>query len=379
MIASSPFAGADARELDAAFLEIVADWRTGGIGCDEARFDALARAIAVFQMERNVPYARYAASLGFDAAKPPRTWREIPAVPSSAFKDATLATFDVARSEAIFHTSGTTAEVSGKHYVERVALYDAALLAGFDRFVLGDGVRLRYLNLVPNPRHRPHSSLGYMMGHVSVLRGDGKAAYFLDDDAVDVAGFARALDASIAARQPVCIAGTAFAFAALLERLEADGRTFAAVPGSRIMETGGFKGRAVEIPRDELYARLSAALGVPTAAIVAEYGMTELVSQYYDSPSSRGETTRVKVAPPWLRTLVLDGDGREVADGAIGFLRHVDLGNRSSVVAIDTEDRGYRSGEGIVLLGRDLAAAPRGCSLDAEDLVTTSRGSRSDA
>ena len=35
--------------------------------------------------------------------------------------------------------------------METRALYDAALLAGFDRFMLSDGARLRYFNLVPNP------------------------------------------------------------------------------------------------------------------------------------------------------------------------------------------------------------------------------------
>ncbi|MGP6158496.1 MAG: AMP-binding protein [Vulcanimicrobiaceae bacterium] len=360
---------AEARALDDAFLSIVCNWAGGGPGCDEARFDELARATFSYQLERNAPYARFANALGVDAAHPPRSWRDIPAVPSAAFKDATLATFETARAELIFHTSGTTAAQSGKHYFERATLYDAALLAGFDRFMLADGARLRYLNLVPNPRYRPHSSLGYMMGHVAVLRGDGAAGYFLDDERVDAPGFGAALEDACRHERPVCIAGTAFAFVALLEALESQGRTFAAAPGSRIMETGGFKGRARAVERAELYARLERTLGIAQPSIVAEYGMTELASQYYDSPESRGAAVRVKVAPPWLRTLVVDGEGRELPEGETGWLRHVDLGNRSSAVAIETEDRGYCSGVGIVLLGRALDAPPRGCSLDAEDLT----------
>jgi len=353
-----------ARALDAAFLEIVADWRTGGVGCDERRFEAHALALHAYQIERNEPYRRFAG------AHEPASWHEIPAVPAAAFKDATLATFDVAQAELVFQTSGTTAERSGKHYVEHARLYDAALLAAFDRFMLADRIKLRYFNLVPNPRWKPHSSLGYMMGHVSVLRGDGQVAYFLDDDGVDVTGFARALAGAVAQVQPVCIAGTAFAFAALLDALEADSRRFVAPAGSRIMETGGFKGRALVVERADLYARLETTLGIPQPAIVAEYGMTELLSQYYDAPETRTSATRVKVGPPWLRTLVVDERGREVAPGEIGFLRHLDLANRSSVVAIDTEDRGYREGPGIVLLGREQDAPLRGCSLDAEDLRT---------
>ncbi|HMD01631.1 MAG TPA: hypothetical protein VKG44_01580, partial [Candidatus Baltobacteraceae bacterium] len=232
-----------AAELDAAFLSIVADWSRGGAGCDEARFDELARATFAHQMARNEPYARFARSQGFDGASV-TSWREVPAVPASAFKDATLATFDIRRAELEFHTSGTTALASGKHYVERAALYDASLLAGFDRFMLPDRAALRYLNLVPNPRLRGHSSLGYMMGHVSVLRGDGKAQYFLAGERLDAAGFVRGFGAAAAEARPLCIAGTAFAFVSLLDALRAAGTTLVAPPGSRVMETGGFKGRS---------------------------------------------------------------------------------------------------------------------------------------
>jgi hypothetical protein len=106
--------------------------------------------------------------------------------------------------------------------------------------------------------------------------------------------------------------------------------------------------------------------------------MTELLSQLYDDESSRTSAIRVKVAPPWLRTLVVDGDGREVAFGETGFLRHVDLANRSSVVAVQTEDRGYARDGGIVLLERDLDAPPRGCSLDAEELLGAHATARPD-
>ncbi|GAC1560303.1 MAG: coenzyme F390 synthetase [Vulcanimicrobiaceae bacterium] len=358
-----------ARDLDERFLAMVRAYAATGVGPDEAQFDALARETFAYQYATNAPYRAYAQSRGVGDPHAPRTWREVPAVPASAFKDATLATFDIARRELEFHTSGTTADRSGKHYVERAALYDASLLAGFDRFMLADRAKLRYLQLVPNPRNRPHSSLGYMMGHVAVLRGDGKAAYFLDDDAVDVVAFTKALDAAIAARRPVCIAGTAFALVALLDGLSATGRTFVAPPLSRIMETGGFKGRTRVVERAALYASLEATFAIAQADIVAEYGMTELVSQYYDAPATRSQPTRAKTSVPWLRTLVLDGDGREVERGETGFLRHVDLGNRSSVVAIDTEDRGYATDDGIVLLGRETDAPLRGCSLDAEDLA----------
>jgi hypothetical protein len=359
----------EAAALDATFLGFVRDWAAGGGGLDEATFDAHARALFAHQAAHNSAYARFAAARGFAPDRPPASWREIPAVPASAFKDATLATFEPARAELEFHTSGTTAERAGRHYVERAALYDVALLAGFDRFMLPDRPRLRFLNLIEGPRTKPHSSLGYMLAHVAVLRGDGAAAYFVTGETLDAEAFRRAFEAARAAGRALCVAGTAFAFAALLETLERAPLAGPAPVGSRVMETGGFKGRAKSVGSAELYAGLERALGIPQRAIVAEYGMTELLSQFYDAPESRDAAVRIKVAPPWLRTLVVDPAGVEVTPGASGFLRHVDLANRSSVVAIDTEDRGYAArGGGIVLLGRELDAPARGCSLDAEEL-----------
>jgi hypothetical protein len=140
-------------------------------------------------------------------------------------------------------------------------------------------------------------------------------------------------------------------------------------PGSRVMETGGFKGRTRIVSRDVLYRRAAAALGIGESAIAAEYGMTELTSQYYDSAESRSSRRRVKQAVPWLRPIVVDAAGLPVARGVVGTIRHIDCANRASAVAIDTEDLGALTDAGLHLIGREEGAALRGCSLDAEDLL----------
>ena len=135
------------------------------------------------------------------------------------------------------------------------------------------------------------------------------------------------------------------------------------------METGGFKGRSRIVERAALYHEASTRLGIPIEAIVAEYGMTELTSQYYDAPSSRAQIEpRMKVPPPWLRPIVVDGEGRPLPAAIVGAIRHVDLANRGSVIAIETEDLGAIVDGGLILLGREQSAELRGCSLDAEAL-----------
>ncbi len=360
-------------ELDAEILQAVGAWHVRGRQLGDAEFDDLALRILAYQLRYNLPYARYCASLGVSGRSLPATWEAIPAVPAAAYKEATLCTFDPAAAALAFETSGTTSGTGGRHYMERRDLYDAALLAGFDRFMLPDAARLRYFNLVPNPHDRPESSLGYMMARVAADRGDGETGWYLRGNRLFADAFVADIDDAVEREQPACIAGTAFALVRLLDDLEQRDRVFRLPAGSRIMETGGFKGRTRFVERGEFYRRLAASFGISEDRVVAEYGMTELTSQYYDR-NPGGPGGRVKAAAPWLRSRVVGPDGRRLPRGTVGALVHVDLANRSSCVAVATEDLGAEAGGGIVLLGRERGAQLRGCSLDAEALLAAGDG-----
>jgi hypothetical protein len=141
------------------------------------------------------------------------------------------------------------------------------------------------------------------------------------------------------------------------------------------METGGFKGRSRVLERPEFYASLSETHGVPFEAIVNEYGMTELLSQFYDGPvaavSGMDLEGRRHVPPPWVRTRVLDPNTLSaVPMGEPGLLCHYDLANAGSVMAVLTEDQGVAVEDGFRVLGRVQGAEPRGCSLAMDDLLS---------
>jgi Acyl-protein synthetase, LuxE len=359
----------ESRQLDEKILLYMTD----------GEFDELALAIFDYQLHYNTPYAQYCASLGVTREKLPASWEDIPPAPSAAFKEETLVTFNPHGAAAVFETSGTTRGEGGRHYMETTRLYDASLLASFQTFMLPDHAPLRYVNLVPNPAENPHSSLGYMMAKVSDEFGDGHTAWFISNGLLDVEGIIGELEGAVDYDRPLCIATTSFALVHLLDALESRNRYFALPTGSRIMETGGFKGRSRYVDRFQLYLATAERFGVRLGSIISEYGMTELTSQYYDDVFLRQaleEATepRYKTAPPWMRARVVGPSGKTLAHGTVGSLVHVDLANRSSCIAISTEDLGVEFspssyGRRIVLMGRDADASLRGCSLTAEDLV----------
>lgn len=354
--------------LDTDIQQIIHAWHHHGTTLSDRDFNQLALRLFAYQLRYSQPYAQYCTLFGITPRALPTRWEQIPAVPTDVFKDVPVATFDPSHCALAFETSGTTQGRGGVHYMETPVLYDAALLSGFDRFVLPDGAQLRYLNVVPNPAMRKQSSLGYMMAAVAAHRGDGHTGWYIENDALLTHAFIEDLSAAIEEQLAVCIAGTAFGLLNLLDTFEQKHLRFDLPPGSRIMETGGFKGRTRTVARAAFYEQLAQRFGISSNAIVAEYGMTELTSQYYDSIESRATQQRIKIGPPWMQTRIVDATGKDVPDEIVGALVHFDLANRSSAIAVSTEDLGARLGDGFVLLGREEGAKLRGCSIDAEDL-----------
>ena len=126
------------------------------------------------------------------------------------------------------------------------------------------------------------------------------------------------------------IAGTAFAFVHFLDDSDATGWELPS--GSRLMETGGFKGRSREVPRDVLHESLARRFAIPDTNLVNQYGMTELGSQFYDSTLVYPDEPRRKLIPPWTRVRLVDpATADDVAPGEIGILLIQDLANTGSI------------------------------------------------
>lgn len=338
---------------------------------DDEAFGALALRSFALQFEGSTAYRRFCRGRGLTPETVTR-WEEIPAVPATAFKHLDLFSAP-GQPEATFITSGTTRgrERRGRHPVLSLDLYRQASVPWFGRNLIPEGGRLPVLSLVPDPTDAPSSSLSTMMGFVTEAFGAPGSGFFAGSaTGVDHAAFTGALRRSEAGEAPVLLMGTAFAWVHWLEEAEREGLSFRLPEGSRLMETGGFKGLSRVVPREQLYGALSSRLGIPRSRMVNEYGMTELLSQLYEPVLAEGEDVRAHRPPPWLRVRPLDPETLAPRpQGGRGILAFLDLANLGSVSAILTEDVGWVDEAGVHLEGRVVGAEPRGCSLAMEELL----------
>lgn len=344
------------------------------------RFDALAAEVFRIQFEKNQPYRRFCEDRGV-SPNHLRSHRDIPAVPTDVYKHVRLTT--ATASTRTFRTSGTTVGRRGAHHFETLDVYRASLVGPFARFCAPDVDQLRMLILAPSAEDLPDSSLSFMLQALVERFGDEQSGFFVSPGAdgqldVDVDAFARSVEHAESEQVPTMLLGTAFAFAEFFERSD---MTVDLADGSRLMETGGFKGKSRQVTRGELYELFERRLGVPGWRCVSEYSMTELSSQAYTDDLWRchraGERRRrgVLQTPPWARVDIVDPLDFEPIDtpGQKGLIRWYDLANTESVLAVQTSDMGELvDGGGFRLLGRAPDAQLRGCSLTIEEIVDAS-------
>lgn len=335
-------------------------------------FNTLALAVFAYQFEHNPPYQRFCLTRGHTPATVTR-WQDIPAVPTVAFKELDLT---CGPPEKIFRTSGTTQgqDKRGRHLVPDLQLYHASALAHFSACLFPDNRKFPILALIPSPATRPDSSLTQMTEWVMARFGAEGNAYFIDTEGIHLNTLTDTIARAQQQGTPVCILAITSALVAFFDQCETQGQQFTLPGGSRIMDTGGNKGRGRTISRGGFLRSCWKYLKVAGYYCVNEYGMTEMASQFYDNVLynrfRRSNEPRYKIGPAWTRTLVVDPETlQEVPPGQTGLLRHFDLANAGSVMAIQTEDLGHTVGEGFEITGRVLGAEPRGCALVLEEFL----------
>lgn len=361
------------------FIAQLAGAEAAGLSRSAAQheFNELAKSLFSLQFDSVPLFQEFCVRRGISPENL-KHWSDIPAIPTMAFKEHDITSLEPAQRTEVFYSSGTTQQVPGRHFhnAESMETYEASLLPWFTRNFLGDqkssekGMDL--LVLTPSPALAPHSSLAHMFGTVSPAFGRTLFAGKIGEDGawtLDLESTVQFLQNAVNENRFIAVVGTAFSFVHLFDHCEEKKLRWKLPVGSRVMETGGYKGRSRFLSKKELYDLITSRLGIITPHIVSEYGMSELSSQAYDTQiasfeDGKAPLTRAFQFPPWARVQIISAEtGSEVDDGEIGLVRMFDLANVRSVLAIQTEDLAIRRGTGFELIGRAAQAEPRGCSL----------------
>ena len=209
----------------------------------------------------------------------------IPFLPISFFKTHDVFIGD--QPALHFESSGTTADVISKHWVSDVGIYEQSFNTCFKLFY-GDPSDYCIIGLLPSYLERGHSSLVYMVDHLIKQSKHSSSGFYLNDF--------KKLDTVLKdlehKNQKTLLIGVSFA---LMDFADAFPQQ---LKHTIVMETGGMKGRRVELIKSELHQYLKTRLGVDN--IHSEYGMTELLSQAYAIKDGLFQ------CPPWMKILVSD-------------------------------------------------------------------------
>jgi len=352
----------------------------------ETRFQKLALDLFQLQFASNEAYRDLCSARGVNPALV-TDWKQIPAAPASAFKELELSCLPAVERTRVFYSSGTTRERPSRHFHNdrSLALYENSAASWFGKtFGLFNAANAEVptspftmIFLTPQPGAVPNSSLAHMFATLNQKWGGGRS-HFIGEVSprgvwtIDFKAATKALEAECAAGRPLFLIGTAFSFVHLLDFFAESDLRFQLPAGSRVMETGGYKGQSRVVPRSELHLLIGERLGVPPSQIVCEYGMCELSSQAYAMALTDADTRssgRIFDFPPWAKTMIISPEtGTEVSEGETGLIRVFDLANVCSVMAVQTEDLGIRHGDGFELVGRAENSEARGCSLMASSL-----------
>jgi hypothetical protein len=294
-----------------------------------------------YQFLTNSIYQQYCQAIG----RPPEQVNEvhqIPFLPIRFFKSHQVVSGEF-EPQIIFTSSGTTGDVTSRHYVKDLKLYEESFLRGFE-LVYGPTEEYCILGLLPSYLEREGSSLIFMVEQLIRKSGHPQSGFYLyDHDKL-----AHTLQTLGAKAQKTILFGVSYALLNFAEAFPM------ALQNVTVIETGGMKGKKKEVAKSELYYQLQQAFSM--TEIHSEYGMTELLSQAY-------AVNGLYQTPPWMKILLREETDPFSFAERTGVINVIDLANLYSCSFIATDDLGRMHADGTFeVLGRVDNSDIRGCS-----------------
>jgi len=232
-----------------------------------SQLDFKNKAITLFheQFNKNFIYNQYCKLLKI---KPNQVneLKHIPFIPIQFFKTHKI----VCNNDKITHlfkSSGTGGSKS-INYVSDISLYVKSFSKCFENFY-GPIKDYIFLGLLPSYLEQKNSSLVYMINYFIKESKYNESEFYLND-------YKKLNKVLIKLRKEnkrIILFGVSYALLDFIEKYPINIRNLI------VIETGGMKGRRIELTREELHSRLSKGFNVEN--IHSEYGMTELFSQAY--------------------------------------------------------------------------------------------------
>jgi len=312
----------------------------------DAQFNEIAMEVFLYQYKHNAIYHQYLLSLKVN----PNTikhYTQIPFLPIEFFKTQEVVCNRIEESSICFSSSGTTGQVTSKHYVNDIIVYETSFKKGFELFY-GEPSDYCILALLPNYLERKGSSLVYMFDCLIKESTHSLSGFYLNN----LNDLIKTIEVLKQNNQKTILLGVTYALLDLAEiGIELNDQFI-------VMETGGMKGRRKELLKEELHQIFKDKFKV--SSIHSEYGMTELLSQGYSQKDG------IFKCSPWMKVLIRDVNDpfSYVKNNKGGGVNIIDLANVNSCSFIETKDLGkIIKGFDFEILGRFENSDLRGCNL----------------
>jgi phenylacetate-coenzyme A ligase PaaK-like adenylate-forming protein len=307
-------------------------------------FEDLALQIFRKQAMQVSVYRDFIDYLAIDPYKVERL-EDIPFLPVEFFKTHKIIESNT-QEQQVFSSSGTTGIQQSKHYVKELSIYEQSFNKAF-HFFYGDVQNYVVIALLPSYLEREGSSLIYMCDHLIKNSNDERSGFYLNE----FESIQKIIEENDG-EKAILLIGVTYALLDFAEQFPFE------MKNTIIMETGGMKGKRMELVREEVHAILKQAFRL--TSIHSEYGMTELLSQAYSTGKGIFKT------PPWMKILI-----RETQDPfsyqkyeKTGGINIIDLANIYSCSFIATQDLGKKyADERFEVIGRFDNSDIRGCNL----------------
>ncbi len=312
----------------------------------DTQFNDIAIEVFFHQFQHNSFYQQYVLGLKINPSEVTH-YSQIPFLPIEFFKSQQIICNRVEENAVCFSSSGTTGQITSKHYVNDICIYETSFKKGFDLFY-GKPSEYCILALLPNYLERSGSSLVYMFDRLIKESNHEMSGFYLNN----LNDLIKTIEVLKQANQKTILLGVTYALLDLAEMgIELNDQFI-------VMETGGMKGRRKELLKEELHKILKDKFKI--SSIHSEYGMTELLSQAYSQKEG------VFKCSPWMRVLIRDVNDpfSYVKPNKGGGVNVIDLANVNSCSFIETKDLGKLiEGFGFEVLGRFDNSDLRGCNL----------------